>query len=132
MARKRKVPFFEPYFRQLEVDACRREAEECGRLARQMLEGVALEQQPRLRMIRERGPWDYERETAQLQQTKCAYEVLLRLKRYREMMRRIDEMERELPSPAGLLGRLRYSGPYVVTCVTAGVAISINIIRWLH
>ena len=132
MAGKLKVPFFEPYFRKLEIAACRRDAEECGRLARQMLEGVALEQQPRLRMIRERGPWDYEREAAQLQQTKCAYEMLLQLKRYRGTMQRIEEMERELPSTAGLLGRLRYANPYVVTCVMAGLAIATNIIRWLR
>ena len=97
-----------------------------------MLEGVALEQQPRLRTIRERGLWDYEREAAQLQQTKCAYEALLRLKRHRGMMQRIEEMEMELPSTAGLLGRLRYANPYVVTCVMAGLAITINTIRWLQ
>jgi hypothetical protein len=132
MAGKLKVPFFEPYFRKLEIAAFRREAEECGRLARQMLEDVAHEQQPRLQLVRERGPWDHEREAAQLQQTKCAYQVLLRLKRYRGMMQRIAEMERELPSTAGLLGRLRYANPYVVTWVMAGLAVVINVVRWLQ
>jgi C4-dicarboxylate-specific signal transduction histidine kinase len=131
MTARFKVPFFEPYFRRLEIRAYKREAEDCGHLARQMLDGVVHEQQPRLHTIRERGPWDYEREAAVLQQTKRAYEVLSNLKRYRGMVQRIEAMEKDLPAAAGL-GRLRYANPWIITYSMAGIAVVLNVVSWFR
>ena len=104
MAGKLKILFFEPYFRKLEIAAFRRDAEHCGRLARQMLEGVALEQQPRLRMIRERGPGTTPRAFCMLA-TRWYIQTSLKLVEERRQMESVGAYEAKTHLP-GLLKRV--------------------------
>ena len=131
MAGRFGVPFFEPYFQKLEVEAFKREAKGDRGLVQQMLEEVVREQRSRLRAIREKGPWEAEREIAEREQTERAYQTLARLKRFRELASRIQALEDALP-PATGLGRLRYLNPFTLIYGLTGITVVVNVMSWIR
>lgn len=117
-----KVPFFDAYWQKREVEALKRDAEEYRSLIERMLEEVKVEQQIRLRTICEKGPWEPDWEVAALQLKERALQTLLRLKRYRNTLERVRQIEEKLP-PATGLNRLRYVNPWIFTWILFGISI---------
>ena len=119
MLREIKVPFFEPYWLKQEVEAIKRDADQYRSLLALMLDELKQEQQIRLQTIREAGPWDIDWEIAVRQQRERALQAIYRMKRYRETLERIRQLEEKLPPAAGL-NQLRYVNPWIFTWVLAG------------